>query len=77
LRDNFAKRHELPQTARYGPHRKMLVARFAMLSLCGFPEHDRGINFPKRRRIKAACKSIGRSVAKTMQASLSKKECAR
>jgi hypothetical protein len=55
----------------------MLVARFATLSLCGFPEHDRGINFPKRRRIKAACKSIGRSVAKTMQASLSKKECAR
>jgi hypothetical protein len=55
----------------------MLVARFATLSLCGFPEHDRGINFPKRRRIKAACKSIGRSVAKAMQASLSKKECAR
>jgi len=48
------------------PHPKMLVARFATLCLCGFPEHDRGINFPNRLQIKTACKSIDRSVAKTM-----------
>src|SRR6516225_7711712 len=60
---------------RYGPPRNALRPGSATLSLCGFPEHDRGINFSNRRRIKTACKSLGLSVAKTMQASLSRKEC--
>jgi hypothetical protein len=55
-------------------HPKMHVAPDSQRSsLCGFPEHDRGINFPNRRRIKTACKSLGLSVAKTMQASLSRR----
>ncbi|HYP10346.1 MAG TPA: hypothetical protein VEQ86_02560, partial [Xanthobacteraceae bacterium] len=47
-----------------GPPQNARRPGFATLSLCGFPEHDRGINFPNRRRIKTACKSLGLSVAK-------------